>query len=597
MPSDRARLRPERAGVRLARPAARASAAGTGPGPGRPCPLPRGGPGTRAAGRTKLAEVARGSTLNLVGVAVAAAATLGLTVLVTRMFRPEVAGAFFSATSLFLIVESVASLGAFAGVVYFIARLRLLGEEGRISAILRAAIIPVVIASLTGTALLLLFAEPLARVLLGGHLGHQGATPAAVATALRALALTLPFAALLDTLLGATRGYRDMRPTVVIFQLGRSLAQLAGVAVAIAAGSAALLAPLWALPYIPAAVAAWMWLRWIRRHQAPRQSPHTVPPELAALLALGTPVRADGTPMAPGETDPDERLANANPRGFWRFTTPRAIATLAQITIQRIDIVLVAIISGPQQAAVYTAATRFLVLGQLGGGAISMAAQPQFTELFALGATRRANGVYQATTAWLILLTWPLYLLVLVYGPEFLTIFGHGYQAGYPVLVILGVTQLVAAACGQVDMVLITTGRSSWSLANGLLAMTVNVGVDLLLIPRYGITGAAIGWAAAIGAANLMPLIQVARSVRLHPFGRGTFIACAVCLASFGAAPLALRYLLGSAPAGIAAGLVAGCALLAGGLWRFRDVLQISLMPGLSSLARRSRPAAGSPRE
>ena len=157
-------------------------------------------------------------------------------------------------------------------------------------------------------------------------------------------------------------------------------------------------------------------------------------------------------------------------------------------------------------------------------------------------------------------------------------------------LVILGITQLVAAACGQVDMVLITTGRSSWSLMNGLLAMVVNVGLDLLLIPRYGINGAAIGWAAAIGAANLMPLIQVARSVRLQPFGRGTIIACALCLASFGAVPLALRYLLGSGLGAIAAAMVAGGALLAVGLWRFRDVLELSVMPGLSALSRRLRP-------
>jgi len=236
----------------------------------------------------------------------------------------------------------------------------------------------------------------------------------------------------------------------------------------------------------------------------------------------------------------------------------------------------VAIFWGPAKAAVYTAATRFLVVGQLGSGAISMAAQPQFTELFAMGATRRANGVYQATTAWLILLTWPLYLLVVVYGPEFLAIFGRfvlgrglGARHSRP-------HHAPVRRVRTVDMVLITTGRSSWSLVNGLLAVVVNVGLDLLLIPRYGITGAALGWAAAIGAANLMPLAQVARSVRLHPFGRGTFIAGTLCLASFGAVPLALRFLLGGGAAGVAAGIVAGCALLAAGLWRFRGVLQLS---------------------
>src|SRR5207248_1206062 len=155
---------------------------------------------------------------------------------------------------------------------------------------------------------------------------------------------------------------------------------------------------------------------------------------------------------------------SANARGFWRFTTPRAIATLASTIIQRLDIVLVGIIQGPAQAAIYTAATRFLVAGQLGNGAISMAAQPQFTELFTIGAMRRANGIYQATTAWLIVLTWPLYLLAIVYGPELLSVFGHSYRAGYLVVIILAISQLVSAACGQVDMVLITTGRSSWSL-------------------------------------------------------------------------------------------------------------------------------------
>src|SRR5262249_60826259 len=87
-----------------------------------------------------------------------------------------------------------------------------------------------------------------------GHLGKAGAVSApAVAQSLRALALTLPFAALLDTYLGVGRGYRDMLPTVMIDKIGRSVAQLAGIAIAVLAGGAALLAPLWALPYVPAA--------------------------------------------------------------------------------------------------------------------------------------------------------------------------------------------------------------------------------------------------------------------------------------------------------------------------------------------------------
>jgi O-antigen/teichoic acid export membrane protein len=514
---------------------------------------------------------------------------VGVTVFVTRVFSKPIAGAFFTATSAFLIVEAVASLGANVGLVYFIARLRSLGEERRIPAILRGAVIPVIVASVLLTVLMLGVAEPLAKVLLSGHLGKAGAVSApAVAQSLRALALTLPFAALLDTYLGVGRGYRDMWPTVAVDKIGRSTVQLAGIAVAALAGSAALLAPLWALPYVPAAAVAWLWIRRIRRRpsSSPRGMPD-VPPELAALLALSTAVPSmRGAPRV-GRRMQQRRLANANPRGFWQFTTPRGIASLAKITLQRIDIVLVAIMMGPAQAAVYTAATRFLVVGQLGNTAISMAAQPRFTELFALGDRRSANVVYQVTTAWLVLLTWPLYLLAVVYGPEVLTVFGHSYRAGADVMLILGVTMLLATACGQVDMVLITTGRSSWSLINGLLAVVVNVSLDLVLIPRYGITGAAIGWAIAIMVTNLMPMAQLASSIHLQPFGRGTLLAAGLSVASFGAVPLAIRSVIGGGLAGLAAGVAAGCVVEAAGLWRFRGALRLSAMPGVSSIRSR----------
>ena len=553
-------------------------------------------PAGKGGGQPQLAEVARGSTLNLIGAGVAAATTVGVTILVTQVFTKPVAGAFFTAISAFLIVEAVASLGANVGLVYFIARLRSLGEERRIPMIIRAAVIPVIVASLVLTALMFGLAEPLAKVLLSGHLGKGGAVSgAAVAQSLRALALTLPFAALLDTFLGVSRGYRDMRPTVMIDKIGRSGVQLVGIIIAVAAGSAALLAPLWALPYVPAAAIAWLWSRRIRRNppQGPRGGTPDVPPELAALLALSTRVPSVKGASRVGRRMQQRRLANANPRGFWQFTAPRGIASLAKITLQRIDIVLVAIIMGPAAAAVYTAATRFLVVGQLGNMAISMAAQPRFTELFAIGDRRSANVVYQVTTAWLVLLTWPLYLLAVVYGPEVLSVFGHSYRAGAPVMVILALTMLLATACGQVDMVLITTGRSSWSLINGLLAVAVNVGLDLVLIPRYGITGAAIGWAVAIVVTNLMPMAQLASSIHLQPFGRGTVLAAALSTVAFGAVPLAIRAVLGGGLAGLAAGVAAGCVVFAIGLWRFGGALRLSAMPGVSSIKSRLSRARG----
>lgn len=543
-----------------------------------------------------MAEVARGGTLNLVGAAVSAIASVGVTVLVTRHFSKYVAGSFFTATSAFVIAEMIGTLGAHNGLVYFIARVRSLGEEDRIPALMRVALIPVIVVSAALVIAMVVFAAPLASVLLNARKGSGGVD--VITVALRGLALLVPFGALENVYLGATRGYREMRPTVMIDRVGVSIAQLVAVLVAATAGSVALLAPLWALPYVPATFAAWLWLRRIRRDAPTRPGAALpdVPPELAALLALATPsaparaaqaVRARGAEMGRAAR---KRLARVTTRrDFWRFTTPRAVGTVTSTIINRVDIVIIAIMKGPVEAAIYTAATRFLVLGQFAGTAIARSSQPRLTELFTVHDHHGTNVVYQATTAWLILLTFPIYLLVLVYGSQALAVFGHSYRAGYPVMVVLCIAMLAGALTGQVDIVLITTGKSSWSMLNGLLVLITNVGLDLWLIPRHGILGAAIAWGTAITVSNVVPLIQLAVVFRLQPISRGVVIATVLTVASFFIVSLAIRAALGSGWVSLGVATVAGCVLMGAGMLRFRVALKlrgVARLPGIR--ARRS---------
>ncbi len=72
--------------------------------------------------------------------------------LVARTLSRAVAGAFFTATSLFLIAEVVTGLGAYTGLVYFIPRLLSSGDDSRIGTMLRRAILPVTVASVAGAA-------------------------------------------------------------------------------------------------------------------------------------------------------------------------------------------------------------------------------------------------------------------------------------------------------------------------------------------------------------------------------------------------------------------------------------------------------------
>src|SRR6185312_5907713 len=97
----------------------------------------------------------------------------------------------------------------------------------------------------------------------------------------------------------------------------------------------------------------------------------------------------------------------------------------------------------------------------------------------------------------LMLLTWPIYLLFAVFSTDLLRIFGHRYTVGANVIIILSLTMLVATWCGAVDVVLGMAGRSVWTMNNAIAALVADLVLNIILIPRMGIVGAAIAWAVA----------------------------------------------------------------------------------------------------
>ncbi len=101
-------------------------------------------------------------------------------------------------------------------------------------------------------------------------------------------------------------------------------------------------------------------------------------------------------------------------------------------------------------------------------------------------------------------------------------VFGEGYDVASDVVLILSLTMLLATACGPVDSVLLMAGHSWLSLRNSTVALAVNVGLNLVLIPLDGIRGAAIAWSVAIVVRNLLPLFQVRRHLAMWPLTRSS---------------------------------------------------------------------------
>lgn len=460
----------------------------------------------------ELRRVGRRGIAGLAGAGAAAVSQFLLVMVVTRAFDAETAGYFFALTAGCLMLAGIVRLDAGNSLIYFAVKCDM-GRESRIWGYFRVALLPVTAISvaiavfaffwLDGTSLLGVAGLPAGSPTdvngaIQGASSDASTSPASgpgladgLSAAVRLLAVAFPAVVLAEALVGASRGFGSMRPTVWlggVLQPGAQLGLVAAVALCWwygLAGGAAVpwLVAAWAAPYLVVAVAAAAWLGGRVRREPYRRG-------------------------VAGE--------------FWRHAGPRALGAAVQNVFQRLDIVIVAVLAGPVEAAVYTTATRFKVLGQLAGQGLAQAAQPALVRALADGDLTRARALYQRTTIWLVLLTWPVWLGYAALAPVLLGFFGPGYGEGAHIAVVLAATMMFASACGMADVALVAAGRTTASLAGIIAATSATVLLDLLLIPAHGALGAALGWSAGVIVKNALPLAQIWRHYGLRPFGPHT---------------------------------------------------------------------------
>lgn len=488
-----------------------------------------------------LRDVARGGALNLFGIVAGGILQFLFAVLVTHLGARD-AGVFFEAVAIFTILTNVMECGADTGLVRMIPHALADERRGEVRRLIEVAVVPVAIIGVLIALGTYVWAPQLSSVFF------HGVGLGVVVKYLRVLAPAIPLAGATVVLLAGTRGFGTMVPFVLVQNVGLPAARPLLVVLGWLGGLGTLAVVLgWAIPVPFGFVVA-----------------------LAVLVSM---IRG----IEDGATVPSRPARNRRAVAveFWRFAGPRGLAAVFGITVTWLDILLVGALRSTAEAGVYAAASRLALLGVLVLQAVGMAIAPHVSALIARSRHDDAESLYQVATWWLIGLTWPLYIAFALFAPLALRIFGEGFAAGAPALVILSLAMLVNLGTGNATTFLLMAGKSSWHLVNTVLSLTINVGLNLMLIPRYGMTGAAIAWAASIAFVNLAALVQVWRLLELRPFGRGYPIVALGSLACYGAIGLAVRVSVGLGFVSAALALITSTICYGLLLWRFRRELHL----------------------
>jgi len=212
-----------------------------------------------------------------------------------------------------------------------------------------------------------------------------------------------------------------------------------------------------------------------------------------------------------------------------------------------VDTLLLGALRKPTEVAVYGLVVRLLTANAAILLAVVQILGPFAAQLVERRDVEGLRRVLQTATRWVTMLSGPFLALLLLLGTRLVTALHQPGVMARHAVPILCAAFLVDAMTGPVAQVLTMSGRPALNFANNAGGLAVNIALNLLLIPRFGIDGAAIAWAVAILGINAARLIEVRLLLGIGPFGPSLWKPAAAVAAAFAAGIAVLRWTAGSA--------------------------------------------------
>lgn len=173
---------------------------------------------------------------------------------------------------------------------------------------------------------------------------------------------------------------------------------------------------------------------------------------------------------------------------------------------------------GEDFVGIYNVALKIASLNTIALIAINSIASPKFSEIYSSEGKRRFKRIVKQTTFLNWLVSFPIFAIILVFPESILNIFGSDFITGKTALIVLSIGQIVSAFSGSTMILLNMTGREK--AGRNILAITVMVNVILnyMLVPRYGIIGAAYATMISTIIWNVISVLFIYKSFGFFTF-------------------------------------------------------------------------------
>ena len=201
-------------------------------------------------------------------------------------------------------------------------------------------------------------------------------------------------------------------------------------------------------------------------------------------------------------------------------TVAYGIAAL-QFVLGQADMIILGHYENVRLVGIYAVAMALVGFVSIVLDSVNQIFSPIISELHTKGNRLVLQQLYSTLTKWILIFTLPLAITLIVFARGVMSVFGLTFTLGASVVAIGAIGQVLNCAVGSVGYLLMMSGHQAELMrieaVNAALLLVLNV----VLVPRFGIAGAAIATACATMTTNLWALNSVRRILKIFPYHAG----------------------------------------------------------------------------
>ncbi len=192
------------------------------------------------------------------------------------------------------------------------------------------------------------------------------------------------------------------------------------------------------------------------------------------------------------------------------YSFPLMLNVLFAQVIVWTDVIMLGYYKSASEVGIYNAALPTATLMSIIPGALMSLFIPVMTSIYAANNITEFKKTFSVTTKWILMFNIPIFLMLFLLSKEILKVFfGNEYGIGFTALKILVIGYLIYQIFNPTSEILNVIKKPKLIMLNTFIAAILNIILNALLIPKYGMVGGAVATSASIALFGVLAAAEV----------------------------------------------------------------------------------------